>query len=78
MNNKKSPVRGIVKTEKVWQKIINEGGEIFYVTSKSELDRSIYYLYRYIDGKAEKIAKGKSPLQFHKLTEYQKKSDKCY
>mgnify|MGYP003303468264 CR=1 FL=1 len=54
-------IPGIPKTECVWVKHITTNGDIFYTTSK-ENDRSTYFLYKIVDGKAVKLGKNKSPV----------------
>ena len=55
-------VNGIPKTEKIWVKITTDDGNIFYTTSKVN-DRVFYYLYKFVDGKAIKLGKAKSPIE---------------
>ena len=55
-------VNGIPKIEKVWVKRTTEDGSVYYTTSKVN-DRSYYYLYKLIDGKAVKLGKSKSPTE---------------
>ena len=68
-------VKGIPSLERLWVTIIAENGSRFYITSKSS-DRSMYYIYQEVDGKAVKLAKGDNP---RKLEEDSlKKSEKNF
>ena len=57
--SKQNPV-GIPSAERVWSRIKTEDDRTFYITSR-ESDRSLYFLYEVIDGRATKIDKDKSP-----------------
>lgn len=56
------------KGEVVWIRLHDGNGELRYlVTSKGEnmhnADRSMYYCYKLIDGKWEKLGRGKDPAE---------------
>lgn len=53
-------INGIPKTERIWVTRITKNNETFYVTSKIK-DRSMYYFYKVVNGKAVKIGKSKLP-----------------
>lgn len=55
-------VKGIPKSEHIWTMHTTSNGDVFYTTAK-ENDRSMYFIYKMIDGKAVKLGKNKSPLE---------------
>ena len=53
--------KGIPKNEQVWVSLRPQDGSVWYITSKVD-DRSTYYLYKETDGKSEKVAKSRNPM----------------
>lgn len=49
----------IPSDEIIWVQIKLENGNEYYITSKKS--RELYYVYRLIDGQAEKLGKATSP-----------------
>ena len=62
-------VSGIPKAEKIWANLISDSKENYYITSK-ENDRSMYFIYKLVNGKAVKLGKGKDPKELE--TKYSK------
>ena len=45
----------------------NNKGEEFVITTKSEIDRSIYFLYKLVDSKWKKVSKNQDPSKFEDI-----------
>lgn len=58
------PIKGISKSEIVWAQVIGYDNTTYYVTSKPI--RDVYYLYKMVDGKAERLGQSKSPISLEK------------
>lgn len=58
------PIKGISKSEIVWTQVIGYDNTTYYVTSKPV--RDVYYLYKMVDGKAERLGQSKSPISLEK------------
>lgn len=57
-------IKGISKSEIVWAQVIGYDNTTYYVTSKPI--RDVYYLYKMVDGKAERLGQSKSPISLEK------------
>lgn len=53
-------MNGIPKNEKVWVTTKTDNGDVYYTTAKQN-DRSWYFLYKVIDGKAVRLGKNRNP-----------------
>lgn len=53
-------INGIPKNERVWVDAIKESGNRYLITSKIN-DRSTYFAYQVLDGKAVKLGKNSNP-----------------
>lgn len=58
-------IPGIPKSECIWVQRTTLSGDVFYTTSKDN-DRSMYFIYKMIDGKAVKLGKNKSPMELER------------
>ena len=57
----------MIEDEKKWLSCTNKDNEKFVVTTKSELDRTTYFLYKFTDSGWKKIAKNKDPSKFDEI-----------
>lgn len=57
----------MLNNEKCWERLINKNGEEFRITTKSELDRSVYFLYKITDSGWKKISKNSNPFLFDEI-----------
>ena len=57
----------MIEDEKKWLKCINFDKEEFMITTKSELDRTTYFLYKLTDSGWKKVAKNKDPSKFDEI-----------
>ena len=57
----------MIEDEKKWLNCTNEDNEKFIVTTKSELDRTTYFLYKFTDSGWKRIAKNKDPSKFDEI-----------
>lgn len=57
----------MLEDEKVWMRCYNDKGEEFVITTKSEIDRSIYFLYKLVDFKWKKVSKNQDPSKFEDI-----------
>lgn len=64
MIKRDKPIKGISRSEIVWTQIIGYDNNTYYVTSKPI--RDVYYLYKMVDGKAERLGQSKSPISLEK------------
>lgn len=55
-------VPGIPKTETIWVTYRAGDGKTYYTTAKT-LNRDYYYLYKLVDGKAQKLGKARNPIE---------------
>ena len=54
----------MVDNEKKWMHCYNKDNEQFIITTKSELDRTMYFLYKLTDSGWKKISSNKDPSNF--------------
>ena len=55
-------VRGIPKTETIWITYKSGDGNTYYTTAKTQ-NRDYYYLYKLVDGKAQKLGRARNPVE---------------
>lgn len=55
-------IPGIPKTERIWTRRTTKSKDVYITTSKQN-DRTYYFMYKIVDGKAVKLGKSKSPLE---------------
>lgn len=53
--------RGIPRTETIWETYTTSNGDTYYVTTKSN-SREYYFLYKSVNGAAEKLGKARNPI----------------
>lgn len=57
-----STVSGIPKTETIWVTYKAGDGNTYYTTTKTS-NRDYYYLYKLVDGKAQKLGRARTPIE---------------
>lgn len=57
----------MIDSEKKWMRCYNEDNEQFIITTKSELDRTMYFLYKFTDSGWKKISKNQDPSEFDNI-----------
>lgn len=57
----------MVDNEKKWMRCKNQKNEYFLITTKSELDRTMYFLYKLTDSGWKKISSDKNPSNFEDI-----------
>ena len=55
-------IAGIPKTETIWVAYTSEKGEVYHITAKTN-NRAYYYLYKMVDGKAQKLGRARTPTE---------------
>jgi hypothetical protein len=55
-------IAGIPKTEIIWVTYTSEKGEVYHITAKTN-NRAYYYLYKMVDGKAQKLGRARTPTE---------------
>lgn len=58
-------IAGIPKTETIWVTYTSEKGEVYHTTAKTN-NRDYYYLYKMVDGKAQKLGRARTPTELEK------------
>ena len=53
--------RGIPRTETIWETYTTSKGDTYYVTTKAN-SRENYFLYKLVNGAAEKLGKARNPI----------------
>ena len=64
MTVKQPTVSGIPKSETIWVTYTTRDGDTYYTTAKQS--RDYYFLYKLVDGKAQKLGKAKNPIELEK------------
>lgn len=64
MTKRSKIIKGIPKSEIVWMEIIGFDNNTYYITSKPT--RELYFIYKMIDDKAQKLGQSKSPISLEK------------
>lgn len=54
-------ISGIPKLETIWVTYAAKDGNTYYTTAKTN-NRDYYYLYKLVDGKAQKLGKARNPI----------------
>ena len=62
---KQPTVSGIPKSETIWVTYVAKDGNTYYTTAKTN-NRDYYYLYKLVDGKAQKLGKVRNPIDLEK------------
>lgn len=55
-------IAGIPKMETIWVTYTSEKGEVYHITAKTN-NRAYYYLYKMVDGKAQKLGRARTPTE---------------
>lgn len=58
---KQSNILGIPKSESILVTYTTKDGDTYYTTAKTN-NRDYYYLYKLVDGKAQKLGKARNPI----------------
>jgi hypothetical protein len=64
MTKRSKIIKGIPKSEIVWMEIIGYDNNTYYITSKPT--RELYFIYKMIDDKAQKLGQSKSPISLER------------